>query len=123
MGLNKQFDQYIEYINILCCKSLPLDPQFRYSIYKIKDIEIMKKMFSQVNEELTTLEAVNEHENNQGGFTPYNKTITLSSKILIKQNVSIKLYARNYNIEYGIVSDVDETLKTCAMKTKDLDVV
>jgi hypothetical protein len=80
-------------------------------------------MLSQAKEELINLEVVDGHENNQGGFTCYEKTLTFPSKILIKGNVLVKLYVENYNIADGLVNGVDGTLKVYTKKTTNIDVV
>ena len=74
-------------------------------------------MLSQVDEELITLEGFDELENSKENFAIYDKTTTFPSKILLKINLLVELYARNYNIEYGLVNGVVGAFK-CYSKGK-----
>ena len=124
MRLNEQSDEDIEYINHHCYRSPPLDPLFPYLFYKNKDVQRHnEQMLSQVDEELIILQAIDGVENNQENFPAYEKTTTLPSKILVKRNILVELYARNYNIEDGLVNGADGAMRSYSYGKKEMDVI
>ena len=100
MRLNKQLDNDIQYINAHCYRPTPIDPLFPYLYYRNKDVHKHNyKMLSLVNEELLVIEAIGELESDQPTMLTYEKTISLPTRILVKQNMLVELYASNYNID------------------------
>ena len=78
MGLNEQSNDDIEYLNIHCYRSQPIVLYFHtYFTKKNMCKDIMKKMLSQVDEELLILEEFDEVESCQEKFPTYEKTTTL----------------------------------------------
>ena len=47
----------------------------------------------------------------------------MPTRILVKQNMLVELYASNYNIEDGLVNGVDGIFKVYTRKNKDVDVI
>ena len=80
-------------------------------------------MLSQVDEELIILQAIDEVANNQENFPAYEKTVTLPSKILVKRNILVELYAGNYNIEDGLVNGADGAIRSYSYGKKEMDVI
>ena len=86
MSLNEQSTDDIEYINHHCYRPAPVDPFFPYLFYKNKDVQRHnEKMLLEVDEELITLDAIDEIENSQENLQTYDKTSNLPAKILIKK--------------------------------------
>ena len=113
MRINKQTNEDIQYINSHCHKKVALDPLFPYIFYTNKDVKKHnEQMLSQVDGELTCLNALDEQEDSQGPFISYEKTMTLPSRTLLKSNMLVEIYAGNYNIEDGLVNGVDAIFKT-----------
>jgi len=54
-------------------------------------------MLLHVKEELIVLDAIDEYENKEISYVAYEKTMRLPSGTLIKCNVLIELYEKNYN--------------------------
>ena len=124
MRLNKQSNSDIQYINDHCYRPAPIDPLFPYIYYKNKDVHKHNdKMLSLVKEKLLVIEAIDELESYQEPMLTYEKTITLPTRILVKQNMLVELYAGNYNIEDGLVNGVDGIFKAYTRKNKDVDVM
>ena len=80
-------------------------------------------MLSQVDEELITLEAIDELEDSEENFATYDKTVILPSRILVKRNILVELFAGNYNIEDGLVNGVDGAFMCYSKRNKQCDVV
>jgi hypothetical protein len=53
----------------------------------------------------------------------YEKTITLSTRILVKKNMLVELYAGNYNIEDDLVNGINGIFKRYTRKNKDVDII
>jgi hypothetical protein len=81
MRLNEKSNDDIEYINHHCYRSPPINPLFPYLFYRNKYVQRHNdKMLAQVDEELITLEAFDEVENNEEKNASYDKTTTFPSK-------------------------------------------
>jgi hypothetical protein len=81
------------------------------------------QMLSIVNEELVILDVIDEHEIYRDTMVTYEKAIALPTRILLKRNMLVELYDRNYNIEDRLVNGVDGIFKEYTKQDKDVDVV
>ena len=118
-----QTNEYLHYINEQCVRKPPLDPTMLFLFYRRIDVDAYNtKMLAIVPGEMTVLNAIDKHDENNSALRLHTWTILLLYQIRLKPNILVELYAGNYNTKDGLVNGLDGIFKAYT-KYNDFDIV
>lgn len=110
--LKNQTKEYFQYLNSNCLQYTPNDPTFPYIFYINNGVAIHNdKMLSIVPGDEIIINAIDNLEEKHGNAHFHLHTTTPPSQIVLKLNLLIEIYARNYNSQDGLVNGVERIMK------------
>lgn len=111
------------YLNKQCFHSPPSNPLFPFLFYRKEDVnKHNQKILSNLPRQLIIINTIDEHHSFADIDHIQKHSGTLPNQIMLKKDILVEIYGRNYDIKDGLVNGTDGKFKAYTW-TIDMDII